>query len=114
MSKTRVLRKGESLPFSFDRGEESTDGYICTLNVKQFPGDVASISRVIALSTNSITGKQEWAGFITSTESDALINSTSPNANLWWAIGVLTKSTTDEEEQIAQGSVRFSLTQAWA
>ena len=114
MAKIRVLRKGESLPFSFDRGNDSTDGFVCTLNVKQFPTDIASIQRVIALSTNTITGKLEWAGFITSTESDGLTNSTSPNANLWFAIGVLVNSTTGEEEQIAQGSVRFSLTQPWA
>jgi len=114
MSKIRVLRKGESLNFAFDRGGESTDDYVCTLNVLQFPGDTPAISRVIALSTNTTTGESEWAGFITSTESDALVNSTSPNANLWWAIGNLVNATTGEEEQIAQGSVRFSLTQAWA
>ncbi len=111
MSKIRTLRRGESLPFSFDRGGESTDGFICTLNVAQFPGDTPTISRVIPLSTNSDTGNAEWSGLITSAESDTLTNNV--DSSLWWAIGILSNTTTGEEEQIAQGSVRFNVSRTW-
>ena len=112
MAKIRAVKKGESLDFSFDRGGESLDGFICTLKVMQFKGDTPIISRVIEISTDETTGNQVWAGFITSTEMDTLDNST--NSNTWWAIGLLTNATTDEEEQISQGSVRFKLGAAWA
>ena len=108
MSKIRVVRIGESLPFTFDRGGESIEGWICTLNVLQFPGDTPKISRVIP----SNVCDKNWPGFLTSTETNELIEEI--NHNLWMAIGVLTKSSTDEEEQIAQGTVRFSLTEEWA
>ena len=105
MAKTRVVRKGGSLPFQFDRGGESISGWICTINVKQLPTDVASISRVIT-PTNNV-----WSGFLTSTETDALSNAT--GNSLWWLVGILTNASTGEEEQIASGSVRFNLTQSW-
>jgi len=106
MSKILAVRQGESLPFSFDRGENSIDGFVCTINVKQFPEDVATISRVIT-PTEGV-----WSGLLTSAEIDTLVNIA--GHNLWWLIAVLTSASTDEEEQIATGSVRFSLVPEWA
>ena len=111
--KTRVLIKGDSLEFSFDRGGDSMDDWVCTLNVLQFPGDTPAISRVIESSTNSSTGEEEWAGFITAAESALLTNSTSPNANGWQVIGKLVNSTTGEQETVVQGSTRFSQSPTW-
>lgn len=106
MPKTRAVRKGESLDFSFDRGDESIEDFVCTLNVLQYPGDTPAISRVIT-PVNNI-----WSGIITSTETDGLTSDITTNQ--WWAVGVLTKAADDEEEQIAQNTVRFDLKEKWA
>lgn len=105
MAKIKVIRQGESLPFVFDRGGESIDGYVCTIFVKQFPADTASITRVIASSTNSKTGFGQWEGFLTQTETAALTE------GLWIINAKLLKSSTDEEEAIP---VRFQITVTWA
>ncbi len=105
MARITTIKKGESLDFVFDRGDKSINGFVCTLNVMQFKGDVPSISRVITPTGN------EWAGTITSTEMATLTNA--PKQNLWWAIGVLVDVTNDKEEQIADGSVRFTLGASW-
>ena len=99
MSKITVVRKGESLPFTFDRGGESITGWICTMQVREFPGDTASISRVITAVGDT------WPGFLTQTETSAL------GVGLWRLIGVLAKATTDEEEQVP---LRFNITDSWA
>lgn len=105
MAKIKVIRQGESLPFVFDRGGEDTTGYICTIFVKQFPADVADITRVIPLTTNSKTGFAEWSGFLTSTETAALA------LGLWIINAKLVKAATDEEEAIP---VRFQIVVPWA
>lgn len=99
MTAISIVRKGESLPFSFDRGDESIDGWICQIEVKKFPADASSITRTIT-PTNSV-----WSGFLTSTETTALA------IGLYRLIGVLTNATTVEEEQI---SLRFNITASWA
>lgn len=96
-----VIRKGESLPFVFDRGGESIDGWICTIEVKNFPGDTALISRVITADGNT------WPGFLTSTETALL------DVGNYRLIGVLTNATTDQEEQITE-TTRFNVTDSWA
>ncbi len=106
MAGIRIVRQGGSLPFSFDRGELSISGWVCTIKVLQFKGDSPAISRVIT-PTNNV-----WSGFLTSTETEALVNST--KSSLWWLVAILTDSSTDEEEQIASPSVRFNLVAAWA
>lgn len=97
------VRKGESFPFSFDlvggSDDNSIDDWVCTIEVKKFPGDTASISRVIT-PTGSV-----WSGFLTQAETSALAIGT------YRLIGVLTNSTTDEEQQIP---VRFNITDTWA
>ena len=105
MAKIKVIRQGESLPFVFDRGGESIDGYVCTIFVKQYPADVASITRVIEPTTNPKTGVSEWSGFLTQTETAALA------VGLWIINAKLVKSSTDEEEAIP---VRFQVVVTWA
>lgn len=95
----RILRQGESLPFVFDRSGESIEGWVCTINVKVFADDTALISRVIA------PVDRTWPGFLTSAETGAL------NVGIYRLTGVLTNSTTDEEEQIP---IRFNITDTWA
>ncbi len=100
MTRITVRRKGASIPFTFDRDGESIEGFICTIKVKQFDSDAALISRVI-----TPTG-DEWTGFLTSTETDALAASIT-----YRFFGILTNAATDEEEQV---ETRFSLTASWA
>jgi len=102
MNVLAIIQKSESLPFSFDRGSESTAGYICTINVKQFPGDAATISRVVALTDGT------WSGFLTSTETTTI---GAVSLGLWFLTAVLVKSSTDEQEEIPE---RFSLSKSWA
>ncbi len=95
----RVVRQGGSVPFTFDRGDESISGWICTIHVKEFKDDSSQITRVIAEDAG------EWDGFITSTETDALA------LVMYRLIGVLTNASTGEEEQVI---LRFNLIQKWA
>ena len=99
MTKIQVVRKGESLPFTFDRGSDPIVNWVCTLEVKKHPGDTAAISRVIPPVGDT------WPGFLTQAETGAL------GTGLWRLIGVLTKSSTDEEEQVP---LRFNITDSWA
>lgn len=96
----KIVRKGESLPFQFDRDGESIQGWICTIEVKKFPSDVSTIApRIIAPEGDT------WPGFLTSTETDTLVKGP------YRLIGVLTNASTDEEKQ---DIIRFSVTDSWA
>ena len=95
-----LIEKGSSLPFIFDRGGESIEGWICEINVKQFPADTSQITRVIA------PDGRTWPGFLTSSETDLLTP-----IGLYRIIGLLTNASTGEEEQVP---VRFNLADAWA
>jgi len=98
MSKIQVIRQGESLPFKFDRGGASTDGWTCNIQVKEFPASSPIVNRVIPL----VDGV--WAGFLTQTE-------TSPLAiGLYYLTALLSNTTTDEEEQVP---LRFNASTAW-
>jgi len=111
MSKISIVQKGESLPFVFDRGDETTDGFICTIFVKQVPADAATVSRVIPLTTTvNVRGETvpAWVGLLTSSEMNTI---GSVGLGLWYIIAVLTNLNTGEEEQIP---VRFSVAEAWA
>lgn len=99
MSKITVIKKGESLPFVFDRGDESIENWICTIEVKEFTGDTSLITRVIPPVNNT------WPGFLTSAETGTL------STKMFRLIGVLTNSVTDEEEQVV---LRFNITDSWA
>ena len=96
-----VVRKGESLPFVFDRAGESIDGWVCTIEVKKVPSDSSLITRVITPDGDT------WPGFLTSTETSALAIGT------YRLIGALTNSSTNEEEQITE-TTRFNITDSWA
>ncbi len=97
-----ILRKGESLPFVFDRSGESIEGWICTIEVKEFPSDTSAIT------ARTITPDGDtWPGFLTSTETSALAT------GAYRLIGVLTNATTNEEEQVME-TTRFKLTDSWA
>lgn len=98
-NKIAIVRQGESLPFKFDRGPESIDGWVCTIEVKKFPGDTSSLTRIIPAVGNA------WPGFLTSAETALLSN------GLYRLIGVLTESITGEEEQVP---IRFNITDSWA
>jgi len=101
MSFIQPIQKGESVPFVFDRGGESIDGWICTINVKRLNTDSSSITRVIAADGTT------WPGFLTSTETDTLTVGGKP----YRLVGILTNASTDEEEQVTK--IRFNLTGAW-
>lgn len=94
-----LLQKGESLPFEFDRGENSIDGWTCTISVKTKPSAAAEFSRVITPLSGS------WPGFITESESDALAK------GLFYLIALLQNTSTDEKEII---TVRFTISTEWA
>jgi len=96
-----IVKAGESLPFVFDRGGESVSGWVCTLVVKQYPGDTAEISRVIALDANN-----QWSGFLTSTETTALTGK-----GAYRMIGLLTHAVDGKEYQDIK---RFQLNNVWA
>jgi len=96
-----ILRKGESLPFEFDRSGEKIENWICTIKVKKFPSDAVSIDRIIP------PVRRTWPGFLTSLETDALSN------GVYRIVGLLTNATTGEEEQVVD-TVRFKLGQSWA
>lgn len=103
MSKLITPQQGESIPFCFDRGGNSIDGWTCTIFVKQFPDDVADITRVIPAGVNA-TGAPAWPGFLTQTESAAL------GLGLWYISAKLENTSNDEEEAIP---VRFNITPSW-
>jgi len=105
MSKIQSIRQGGSLPFVFDRGGEDTTGWVCTITVKQFPADSASISRVIESSTDSDTGDSVWSGYLTSTETAALA------VGHWNLNASLVNADNDEEEAVP---VRFQIATTWA
>ncbi len=91
----RTIRKGGSLPFVFDRGGEDISGWICTIEVKQYPGDTPAITREVA------PDGREWPGFLTSTETAALAP-----LGTWMIVGVITNAAEDREET---PPIRFSL-----
>ena len=94
-----VLQKGESLPFEFDRGDNSIDGWTCTISVKTKPSAAVEFTRVIP----PLNGK--WPGFITQSESSALA------IGLFYLIALLEDTSTDEQEII---TVRFRISTEWA
>jgi len=96
-----IIAQGESVPFLFDRGGQSIEDWICTIEVKKLPSDAADITRVIT----PVDGA--WPGFLTSTETTAL------SLGLYRLNGILTNSTTDEEEQVTQ-TTRFKVGDSWA
>ena len=91
---------GDSIPFVFDRGGQSLDGWVCTINLKIFPGDVTIVNRIIPATGDT------WEGFLTSTETDIA-------AGDYRLIGKFVKAATDEQESSSQDK-RFRLSEAYA
>jgi len=98
MSALTIIRQGGDLKFIFDRDGSDITGFVCLIEVKQFPQDTAIISRVIPPVGN------EWPGFLTSTETAPLVS------GLYWLIAKITNSTTDEERQVPE---RFQVSPMW-
>lgn len=99
-----IVRKGESLDFTFDRDGKTIVDWICTINVRKYPGDASLITRVIPPDNNSRDNPQ-FKGFLTSTETDGLATGT------YRLVGILTNASTDEEEQ---QNIRFNVTEKWS
>ena len=98
MSAITIIRQGGDLKFVFDRDGAALTGFVCLIEVKIFPEDVAIISRVIpAVGTT-------WPGFLTSTETAPLA------AGLYWLIAKITNASTDEERQVPE---RFQVSPMW-
>lgn len=98
MAKIQVIRQGESLVFDFDLGTTDIADYVCTIYVKQFISDTATITRVITPTDGS------WSGFLTATETQAL------TPGMWILNASMVNSTTDEQVDIP---VRFQVTPNW-
>lgn len=98
MSKIQTIKKGESLPFVFDRGGESIEGWVCTIEVKKIPDDTSLVTRIIPPVENT------WPGFLTSGETDTFPPGT------YRLIGGLVNSGTNEEEQVPN---RFNVADSW-
>jgi len=95
-----LIKKGESLPFVFDRGGATIAGWVCTIKVAKYPDDTPAVDRVI------VPTGEEWDGFLTPAETAALAAT-----GLWRLLGVLTNASTGERESVP---VRFNLAEAWA
>lgn len=102
MNKLTIIRQGESLPFRFDRGGNSIDGWTCTITVKEQPADAALISRVVLPTNNA------WVGFLTQSETSALPVLSKGAA--YYLIASLVNVSTDEEEVVTD---RVRVTKAW-
>lgn len=105
MNKLLIIRQGESVPFSFDRGGNSIDNWVCTVYLKEKPSDANDAfmtPRVVPPSNGS------WPGFITQSESSALTPLAKGAA--YYLIAALVNVTTDEEEIVTD---RIRVTTAW-
>jgi len=99
MSAIVTIRQGEDLEFAFDLDGEDITGWICLMEVKQFPTDSAFISRIIPPDE----ADQSWPGFLTPQETAALAVD---GADPYYLIGKLTNSTLNQERQVTK---RFGL-----
>jgi len=99
MSRTNQRKKGESIGFSFDRGDLSIDGWICTVSWKKFKKDALIGSKLIT-PTDGV-----WEGFLTTSETASL------SAGLHYLIAKMENLTTLEEETRED---RFNITENWA
>ena len=105
MSKIVIIDAGESLPFNFDRGENSIDGWTCTIFVKQKPSD-ADNAFITPRVITEVSGS--WPGFLTQSETATL----TPSDASYFLGAKLENVSTDEEEVIREQS-RFKINNAW-
>lgn len=92
------LFKEGSLPFQFDRGGQSIDGFVCTMSVQIKPGGTVFLSRVI-----EPTG-DEWTGYLTSGETFTL------PPGVYRIIGILVSTSTAEQQTLP---TRFQVVAAY-
>lgn len=93
-------QQGESINFKFDRGGESITGFVCTVKLKQFPDDTATVDREIT----GDSATESFSDFLTATETADL------DIGLWWLIGTLVNATSDIQEEIPR---RLNITKSW-
>lgn len=108
LNKLTAIQVGESLPFKFDRGGDSIDGWTCTIFLKKFPTDTEILTgsgRVIPPDT----GERSWPGFLTNSETGVLVPG-GTHKGLYFLTGLLVNLTTDEVEEVP---VRFRVTKSW-
>lgn len=97
-----TFRQGEDISFQFDLSGEPLDDWICTILVKQYPGDTAPINRQIPA-----VGRV-FPGYLTSTETAALnVSSDSP----WTITALMVNATEIRQRQVTK---RFHLAPAFA
>ena len=101
MSGKLLIAQGGSVPFQFDRGGESIDGWVCTIQVKIYHTDSPLIERVVVPTGNY------WTGYLTSAETEGL------SAGNYRIIGKLTNSSSVEAQEVANGNVRFKVNNPW-
>ena len=101
MRKPTLIRAGESLPFTFDRGVNSIVGWNCVITVKQKLADSVSL---FGVNRQIVAENGAWPGYLTQTETSGLA------AGWDYLLAKLTNTDTDEEELI---DVRFSVSTAW-
>ena len=78
------IKKGEYYDFSFDREGEDIAGWVCTINLKQYPDDTSTIKRTIT-PTND-----KWSGTLSNNDTKNL------NVGQYLLIANLTKGTEKE------------------
>lgn len=103
MAKIKTIKKGASVPFSFDLDGASLTDYVCTIVVKQYPDDTASVDRVVASSLQP-DGSYAFSGFLTSTETSTLAD------GMWIINADMVKAST--LEQTTKQS-RFQVSADW-
>lgn len=112
MSRIRAIAQGQSLKFSFtlpkdENGEAvRTTGFICLMEVKQFPEQEAFISRIIPESADAFS----WEGELTSTETAALGSS---SKSPYYTLAKITNVSTDEQFEISDALHRFHVTETF-
>ncbi len=105
MSKIVSIKPGGSLPFVFSRMGERLDGWVCTVQVQQFPdGDILIGPRVIPA-----VGRL-WPGWLTSLETEDLAITTKLP---YYLIGIITNTGTDEKQTVDSGCQRFCVSPAY-
>lgn len=93
-----TIKQGESFPFTFNRGGEDISGWVCTINLKQYPDDTPIIKRTITATDD------EWSGTLTNQDTKNL------DINQYMLIANITNATTGEKEVDID---RFYVSKSW-
>lgn len=96
----KMIRSGESLSFSFDRGGETITGWECTINVVQEMGGTLLVDRTISPDQCS-----KWTGEVKSTET-----ATMASPETYRLVATIANDATNEQETVV---TRFRVTDNW-